>query len=347
MRIINYRKAINEALSQMMEKDERIFLMGLGVDDPKGIFGSTLGLCERFGSGRVFDIPIAENSMTGIAVGAAIAGKRPILTHQRMDFLFVSMDQIANHAAKCCFMSGGKTNVPLVIRAVIGRGWGQGAQHSQATHANFMHIPGLKVVMPSTPYDVKGLLVSSILDENPVVFLEHRWLYDHEGEVPEELYSIPLSSGDIKKKGKDLTCVATSLMVIEALKAGETLEKEGIDIEIIDPRTVKPLDEDIILESVKKTGRLVIADIGWKTCGFVSEIAALVSEKAFSYLRAPIVGISLPDLPTPTSCALEKIYYPGANEIVKSAMKLFFGSEKAVEKSFELNYSKKEFTGPF
>jgi pyruvate dehydrogenase E1 component beta subunit len=317
-REITYREAIKEALTQALEMDERIFIMGEGVDDPAGIFGTTLGLHNIFGRNRVFDVALAENGITGIAIGAALGGMRPILVHARMDFLVLAMDQIINHAAKWRYMFGGRVNVPLTIRTIIGGGWGSAAQHSQSLQALFMHIPGLKVIMPSAPYDAKGLLTASIADGNPVIFIEHRWLYDHSGYVPEEAYTIPMGKGVIRREGKDVTVVAASYMVFEAGIAAENLEKEGIDVEVIDLRSLKPLDENIIFNSIKKTGRLVIVDAGWKTGGISAEIAARASEKAFSYLKAPIQRVTLPDTPTPASPELEKSFYPRAPEIISA-----------------------------
>jgi len=317
-RQITYRQAIKEALTQALEMDERVFIMGEGVDDVGGIFGTTLGLQQEFGSKRVFDIPIAENGMTGVAVGAALAGMYPVMVHQRMDFLFLAMDQIANHASKWYYMFGGKVSVPLTIRSLIGGGWGSAAQHSQSLQGLFMHIPGLKIVMPSTPFDVKGLLIASIFDPNPVIFIEHRWLYDNTGYVPEKAYRLPIGEGAILKEGKDATVVADSYLVLEALKAADSFESEGVDVEVIDCRTLKPIDENIILGSVKKTGRLVVADIAWKTGGVSAEIAALVSEKAFPYLKAPIKRVTLPDVPTPASSELEKVFYPREPDIISA-----------------------------
>lgn len=318
-----YRQAIKETLSQLMEKDEDVFLLGEGVDDPGGIFGSTLGLAEKFGKDRVIDTPISENTITGIAIGAAITGMRPIYIHMRMDFLYLCMDQIANHAAKWYYMTGGKVNVGLVIRAIIGRGWGAAAQHSQALHGLFMHIPGLKVVMPSTAYDVKGLLVSSVYDGNPVIFVEHRWLYDTVDYVPKDLYKIPFGKGIIRKEGKDVSLIATSYMCYEAMRALPYLTEQGIDVELIDLRTLKPLDSEIIINSVKKTGRVVIADLGWRTAGFSAEVAAVVAENIFNYLKAPVVRLTSPETPTPSSPVLEEEFYKGKDDIITAVKKVF------------------------
>lgn len=316
LRGLFYREAIREALAQAMEKDQSVYILGEGVDDATGIFGTTLDLHKKFGRQRVFDIPVAENGMTGVAIGSAITGMKPIFVHMRMDFLLMSMDQIVNHAAKWRYMFGGRLRVPLTIRAIIGRGWGSAAQHSQSLQALFTHIPGLKVVMPSTPYEAKGLLISSINDEDPVIFIEHRWLYDHFGYVPEEMYSLPIGKGVVKRPGRDVTVIGVSYMAIEAEKAALELAGENIDVEIIDLRSFKPIDVEIIKNSVKKTGRLVIADTGWKSCGVSAEITALALETCFDHLKAPIVRVALPDVPTPASSVLEQKYYPGVKNIV-------------------------------
>lgn len=306
----------------MLQQDTAIFLIGQGVTSPWYVGTTTVGLLERFGPGRIIDTPVSENGVTGVAVGAALAGMRPILVHPRMDFMYYAMDQIANHAANWHYMFGGQLSVSLTIWGIVNRGGEQAAQHSQALQALFAHIPGLKVVMPSTPYDAKGLLISSIKDDNPVVFIDDRWLYNNVGEVPEEIYSIPIGSGVVKKKGKDVTVAATSYMVLEANKAASILEKEKIDIEVIDLRSIKPMDENLLFESVKKTGRLVVADGGWKTCGVGAEISALVTEKVFTYLKAAILRISLPDAPAPASSALESAYYRKAEDIVLAVKKV-------------------------
>ena len=345
MREIKYFEAINEALRHAMEQDDRVFLMGLGVDDPKGIFGSTLGLWQQFGRERVFDMPIAENGMTGIAIGAALAGMRPVMSHQRMDFMLYCMDQLINHAAKWRYMSGGLLHVPLTVRTIIGRGWGQGAQHAQSLQAIFAHVPGLKVVMPASPYDVKGLLLASIADDNPVIFIEHRRLYDLTGPVPEEPYTVPLGKGVIRRDGKDVTIVATSYMVPEAEQAADALAAEGIEVELIDPRTLNPLDEALIINSVNKTGRLVVADNDWKTAGFGAEIAARVAYAAFASLKAPIVRVAFPDVPTPTTIALEQAFYPGPEDIVAAVKEVVLGELRQV--SALTSTPEYEFIGPF
>ena len=322
-RVISYKEALFEATDQALARDPRVFVMGEGVDDPSGVFGTTKGLLEKYGENRVFDTPIAENALTGIAAGAAMAGLRPILIHSRMDFLVLSFDQLANHACKWSYMFNGQVPIPLVVRTISARGWGSGAQHSQCLQGMLMNVPGLKIAVPATPYDAKGLLVSSIIDNNPVLFVEHRWLYKTMGDVPQELYSIPLGKGAIRRKGSDVTIVAVSYMLVEALKAAEKLQAEDhISAEVIDPRTLKPLDEALIFESLAKTGKLVITDTGWKTGGAASEIAAVVSEKAFPLLKAPIVRVCCPDLPTPAGDVLEKAYYPDAETIRQQVLKM-------------------------
>jgi len=326
MRKISYAQAINETLRQMMEKDKRVILIGQGVTSPWYVGTTTVGLIDEFGPKRIIDTPVSENGVTGIAVGAAISGLHPILVHPRMDFMYYAMDQIANHAANWHYMLGGKVSVPLTIWGIINRGGEQAAQHSQALQAIFTHIPGLKVVMPSTPYDAKGLLVASIEDNNPVLYIDDRWLYTLEGEVPEEIYTVPIGRGTVRKNGKDITLVATSYMVNEAIKAVTNLKKDGIDIEVIDLRSLKPLDKTLLFESVKKTGRLIIADGGWEACGIAAEISALVAENIFSYLRAPIKRVTLPNTPAPASSSLEKAYYPDSETLIQAVKELWFKS---------------------
>ncbi len=319
---MTYGQALNSALTVAMEKDPSVFVMGIGVDDHKAIFASTRGLVEKFGRERVFDTPIAEGAMTGVAIGAALAGMKPVHIHIRADFLYLAMDQLLNLAAKWNYMFGGQMSVPMVVRAVVGRSWGQGAQHSQSLQSFFMHVPGIKVVMPTTPYDAKGLLLSSIFDPNPVVMIEHRLLYDITGEVPEEYYEFPFAKTVVRKEGNDLTLVANSYMVVECLKAAEYLEEQGISVEIVDPVSLVPLDEETILNSVRKTGKLLIADMGWTTCGVSAEIAALVAEKAFDALKSPIRRMGNEHVPCPVSKPLEKAFYPDAKKIVTAVCEM-------------------------
>lgn len=301
-----------------MAVDSSVFLIGQGVKSPWYVGNTAQGLLERFGDRRIIDTPVSENAITGAAVGAAIVGMRPVVVHPRMDFMLYALDPIINQAANWYYMNGGKASVPVVIWGIINRGGEQAAQHSQALHAMFAHIPGLKVVMPATSYDAKGLMIAAIKDPNPVVFIDDRWLYGFEDEVPKEIYEVEIGKGIIRREGKDLTLVAVSYMVWESMKAADDLEKEGINIEVIDIRSVKPMDQDLVLNSVRKTGRLMIADGGWRTCGVSAEISALVSEAAFEYLKVPIRRVTLPDCPAPASSALERQYYPTSETITQS-----------------------------
>ncbi len=321
-RQINLAQAVLEATAQCMRDDRSVYIMGLGVTDPKGVFGTTLGLEKRFGAKRVLDMPVAENGMTGIAIGSALVGMRPILTHQRVDFMLLSLDQIINNAAKWHYMFGGKMKIPIVIRLLVGRGWGQGPQHSQSLQALFAHIPGLKVVMPATPYDAKGLLISSIEDNNPVIFIEHRWLHNTLGNVPLEKYRVPLGKAKVVKQGKDLTIVSSSYTTLEAIKVAELLKRDGISIEVVDLRTIKPLDEDAIEKSVRKTGRLLVIDSAWGSFGVAAEILALVAEKMHHLLKCAPARITFPDAPTPTSWALANHYYPQVKDIINRVKKM-------------------------
>lgn len=355
-REIKFNEAILEGTAHLLETDPSVYVMGLGVPDPKGTFGTTLGLEDKFGPNRVMDMPISENAMTGVAIGSAIRGMRPILTFQRADFFLLALDQLINNAAKWHYMFGDQMKVPLVIRLVIGRGWGQGPQQSQSLQSLFGHIPGLKVVMPSTPYDAKGLLLSAVKDNNPVVFLEHRWLHKIHGPVPEESYEVPIGKVRVIQEGSDVTIAACSHMTLEARKAVELLEEEGISAELIDIRSVKPLDKETIIKSVRKTGRLIVADPDWKFCGFASEVIATISEEAFNDLKAPPVRVSYPDRHTPASWALSNHYYLSYRVIAMEACKMLRLPSKAQMLLQELLEFRSEgpldvpdasFTGPF
>lgn len=321
-RQLSYRAAIREALEQALGLDQRVFLIGEGIDDPGGVFGTTKGLAEQFGPRRVMDMPLAENGLTGVAAGAAMTGMRPVLIHMRVDFLPMAMDQIVNHVAKWSYMTGGRTKVPLTMRAIIGRGWGSAAQHSQSLQSLFAHIPGLRVLMPATPYDAKGMLLGSIASGVPSLIIEHRWLYDRLGPVPEAPYTVPAGSASILRKGGHITLAGLSQMVLELLQAAEELAKNGIEAEVIDLRSVRPLDESLLVSSVRKTGRLLIADTGWRHCGASAEIAAVVAEHAWDSLKAPVRRICIADCPTPASSILERAYYPNAADIVSCARAL-------------------------
>jgi len=331
LRGLTYKEALLESTAQMLEADKDVFVMGEGVDDAGGVFGSTKDLHLKFGRERVMDTPLAENALTGIAIGAALTGMRPIFVHMRVDFVPLTMDQIINHAAKWHYMFGGTVGVPMTIRSIIGRGWGSAAQHSQSLQALFTHAPGVKVVMPANPYDAKGLLRSAVYDGNPVIFIEHRWLYDHVGHVPEKPYSVPIGKGVVRRQGSDVTIIALSQMVFESMQAAEALAAEGIDAEVIDLRTLKPLDTPLILESIRKTGRLVVADTGWQTCGIGAEIIANITEEAFGALKAAPVRINLPECPAPASPALEKLYYPGKDDIIAAARKTLKTRQEATQ----------------
>ena len=321
-RELKFFEAIREATDLCLAKDPNVYVVGLGVPDPKGIFGTTSGLAEKYGSQRILDMPTSESAMTGVAIGSALVGMRPILTHQRLDFALYSMDQIVNHAAKWSYMFGGKVKIPLVIRMIVGRGWGQGPQHSQSLQAWFAHVPGLKVVMPATPHDAKGLLIASIEDENPVIFIEHRWLHNISGSVPEGIYRVPLGQARIIREGKDVTIAATSYMTLEAMRAADLLAQQEIEAEVIDVRSLKPLDDQLILESVRKTGRFIAADTGWRTAGFSAELVARVAEEVLSELKCPSRRVTLPDCPTPATPALANDYYPRAIHIVATTLKM-------------------------
>jgi pyruvate/2-oxoglutarate/acetoin dehydrogenase E1 component len=318
MPTMTFAQALNDAHKIEMQRDPNVYVAGEDVGVYGGIFGVTAGLLDQFGSKRVLDTPITESAIIGTAVGAACCGLRPVIELMFVDFIGVAMDQLYNQAAKMKYMFGGKAKIPMVLRATCGAGIGAAAQHSQCLESWFMHVPGLKVVMPSTPQDAKGLLISAIRDDNPVVFLEHKILYALEGEVPTGEYTIPIGKADVKREGKDVTIVATAQAVHTALSAAEKLAGDGISVEVVDPRTLNPLDEDAILESVRKTHRLVIVHEAVKFAGPGAEIAALVAEKALDRLDAPILRIAAPFSPVPFSPALEKEYIPSIDKVVQA-----------------------------
>ncbi len=321
MRQLTYADALSEGLCQAMERDPNVFVTGIAVDYPSGIFGTTTEATKRFGPDRVFDAPAMENALTGIAVGAAAMGKRPIIVHPRNDFMFLSFDNLINLAAKWRYMFMGRAgNVPIVVRAVIGKGWGQGATHSQSLQAPLAHFPGLTVLMPTFPADAKGMTLAALQHNGPVVILEHRALYSVSGEVDEAPTPTPIGEARVVRQGRDITIVGTSLMALEATYAAEELAKHGIEAEIIDLRSIRPLDEETILASVKKTGHLIVTDTSWELCGVSSEVAALVAEKAFASLKGPVRRIALPNCPAPVSAALEQAFYPKASTIAKAAL---------------------------
>lgn len=351
-RILTCAKAINEAMDQMMAKDESVFIIGIGVPDPTGAFTTTHGLFEKYGKNRVFDMPVSENCGTGVCVGAAITGHRPILVHLRDDFSMYAMDQMVNNAAKWFSMYGGQKSVPMVIRMVIGMGWGQGNQHSQNLQNFFAHVPGLKVVVPSTAYDAKGLMISAIKDNNPVIFIEHRWVHYPTSVVPEEMYEIPIGKAHVVREGKDLTIVTWGQMVHEALKAHEILAKQGVNVEIVDLRSLSPLDEQAIKDSVAKTKKLIVADGAWKTGGFAAEIVALVCESPELKLDCPPKRVTFPDCAVPSSPGLANLYYPRAFDIFKTVDQMLgrglsLKDIKAYHEGRILDAPDKNFTGPF
>jgi len=303
-RCLTYAEAIGEALVQAMEANPKVLLMGEGVDDPKGTFGTTLPAFRKFGPARVFDTPLSEQAITGIGVGAALMGVPCVQVHLRSEFLLLAMDQVVNHAAKWRYMTAGKFSVPLTIRCIVGRGWGQAAQHSQSFHGMLASVPGLKVILPTTPYDAKGMMLEAVRDPNPVIVIEHRWLHGKKGEVPAEPYYVPLDQARVARVGADITCVAVSLQTLDALAAAEILAGEGIEMEVVDLRSALPIDRATILRSIRKTGRLLVTDIAHKTMGISAEIAAFVVEEAWSSLRAHVARVALPDAPTPCAAPL-------------------------------------------
>ena len=326
-RELAYTDAIREALAQAMTLDERVFVMGQDVDAPPAMFGTTRDLAGEFGPQRCFDTPLAENAMMGVAVGAALAGMRPCYLHNRPDFLVLALDQLCNHAAKYHYTFGGRVHVPMVVWACTGRGWGSASQHSQALQGLLMHVPGLKLVMPCTPFDAKGLLLAAIEDPNPVLVLEHRFNFRHRGPVPEPPFTLPLGKGVIRREGDDVTLVAVSHMVHEALDAARVLAGEGVEAQVVDLRSLRPLDEELVLAAVARTGRAVIADCGWKTAGVTAEIAALLAEQGFDSLRAPVQRVACPDVPTPAGYTLEDAFYVGRDHIVAAARRTLGGAQ--------------------
>ena len=343
-RLITFVEAIREATDQSMSRDKNVILFGLGADDPKSIFGSTKGLKKKYSAKRVFDVPTSENAMTGVGIGAAINGKKPVMVHQRLDFFLLAMDQVVNAAAKWYFMFGNQKSVPITIRLIMGRGWGQGPTHSQNLQAWFAHIPGLKVIMPSTPYDVKGMITSALRGKEPVICLEHRWLYWQKGHVPKKQYLIK-NSAKIIKKGKDITLVCTSWMNVEALQAANYLSKKGIKCEIIDLRDLSPIDKNTIINSVKKTKKCIVIDYDWLPYGVSSEVSHILNNNLFGKLNHKIERLGFKFLPCPTSRNLENKFYPNAKDIIKLVGKIFkrnFNTNK-----INLYSHEKKFKGPF
>lgn len=346
-RLLTYAEAIREATEQEMARDPSVILLGIGVDDFKAVYGTTRGLVERFGQERVFDTPLSEDAMTGVAVGAALAGLRPIHVHIRMDFLLLAMNQIVNIAAKSRYMYGGAVSAPIVIRSVIGRSWGQGAQHSQGLHSFFMHVPGLRVVAPTSPYDAKGCLIQSIRDDNPVMFVEHRMLHPQRGHVPESEYTVPFGKGRVLVRGNDITLVGISYMVVECLRAQRHLSEVGISAEVIDPISLSPLDVDMIVESAKKTGALVIVDSAWTSCGASAEIIAQVAERLQGSNGIRLQRMGFEPVTCPTTKNLENLFYPTPQRIAAAAYALIHNNSKSWAPVHVEAPEVVEFKGPF
>ncbi|MDB5599480.1 MAG: acoB 1 [Xanthobacteraceae bacterium] len=321
-RIITAAEAVREALDLALSQRSDTYLLGEGVADPGGIFGTTKGLVDQYGPDRVVEMPVAENGLTGIAIGSALMGRRPIMTHQRIDFALLCIEQLFNTAAKSHYVTNGAHRVPLTVRMVIGRGWGQGPQHSQSLEAMFAAVPGLKVAMPSTPADFKGMLLASIEDDNPVIFIEHRWLHYVSGDVPTGWYTAPLDGPRKVHSGDRATIVANSYMTLEALRAVTALAKRGCEVDLFDLRVLRPLNLSAILDSVRRTGRLIVCDTGWKTLGLGAEIVAQTVEGAHDALKRAPIRIGLPDYPTPSSLSLAEAYYPGSVDIIAAVQKL-------------------------
>lgn len=344
-RILSYIDAIREATDQTMNRDESVIIFGLDVDDPKAIQGTTRGLLEKYGSKRVFGTPLSEDAMTGAAIGMALAGLRPIHVHIRMDFMLLAMNQLINVAAKSHYMYGGQVNIPLVVRSMIGKSWGQGAQHSQGLYSFFMHVPGLKVVAPTTPYDAKGCLIQAIQDNNPVIYVEHRLLHFQKGYVPQKIYTVPEGKARVTAKGSDITLVGISYMQLECLRARQYLKSVGIKAEVIDPIWLAPLDIETIVQSVRKTGKLIVVDNGWTTCGAGSEIVAQVLEHLQGKCDIRVHRMGFAPVTCPPTPNLENLYYPNARTIASAAYNLVKGDNWHPEEQIELKEI--EFKGPF
>ncbi len=322
-RNLTFAESINEATSQFMVKRRETILIGQLVDYETGVFGTTTNLVNKFGKNRVRDFPVAESLMTNVALGLTIAKKRVILVHHRLDFMLYSMDSIVNWISLWRFKSNAKSTVPIVIRAIVGKGWGQGPQHSKSLHSWFSHLPGLKVVMPTNSFDAKGLLLESIAGENPVIMIEHRSLFNSKSFVPKEMYRVEIGKGIVVKKGKDITLIAVGYVISESIEAANILQEEGIDVEIIDPRTISPLDIKLFIKSVTKTTKIIVIDSSWESFGTASEIISKISEKCIDKLSSKPVKISFPDSHTPMTKSLEDIYYPNTQKIVKTIKNIF------------------------
>lgn len=349
VRLIRYVDALREAFDQEMTRDPNVILYGLDVDDHKGIQGSTVGLQEKFGKERVFGTPLSEDAMTGVAIGAAMAGLRPIHVHIRMDFMLLCMNQLVNMAAKSHYMYNGQVNVPLVVRTMIGRSWGQGGQHSQALHSMFMHVPGLKVVAPSNANDAKGCMIAAIRDNNPVIFIEHRLLYAVDGYVPSQSFEVPFGKARVLQEGDDVTILAVSHMMMEALRARKHLEAVGIKAEIIDPISLWPLDMATIMQSVRKTGKLLVVDNAWLTCGASSEILTQVYETCVeNNENMPLMHrMGFAFTTCPTTRPLEDVFYPSGRTIAMKAYAMVKGKSEHWEPAKDAKTEIDAFKGPF
>jgi pyruvate/2-oxoglutarate/acetoin dehydrogenase E1 component len=346
-RTLSYVEAVREATDQEMGRDPSVIVFGLDVDDPKAIQGTTRGLVERYGPERVFGTPLSEDAMTGAAIGMALAGLRPIHVHIRMDFLMLAMNQIVNVAAKSRYMYGGAVHLPLVVRAMIGKSWGQGAQHSQGLHSFFMHVPGLKVVAPATPYDAKGCLLAAIRDDNPVLFIEHRLLHFQHGPVPAEPFTVAPGRSRITVPGEDVTLVGISWMQTECLRAARYLEEVGIRAEVIDPIWLSPLDTDTIADSVERTGRLIVVDTAWTNCGASAEIVARVAERLAGVRDVRLQRLGFAPVTCPTTPPLEELFYPNARTVAAAARDLVEGAATGWLPEERADLRDIEFKGPF
>jgi pyruvate/2-oxoglutarate/acetoin dehydrogenase E1 component len=346
-RTLSYIDAIREGTEQEMLRDSSVVVFGLDVDDPKAIQGTTRGLLEKFGPERIFGTPLSEDAMTGAAIGMAFAGLRPIHIHIRMDFLMLAMNQLINVAAKSRYMYGGQTRIPVVVRSMIGKSWGQGAQHSQGLYSFFMHVPGLKVVAPTTPYDAKGCLIHAIRDNDPVMYVEHRLLHFQRGPVPEGCYEVPAGKARVTAAGRDVTLVGISYMQVECLRAREYLQSAGIDAEVIDPIWLSPLDMDTIIASVRKTRHLCVVDNGWTTCGAGAEVVARVLEAVQGNTDIRVRRLGFAPTTCPPTPPLEDLYYPNARTIAAAAYELVRRNGDAWMPAERTDLQEIEFKGPF
>jgi len=346
-RILSYVDAVREAADQEMARDASVIVFGLDVDDPKCIQGTTRGLLEKYGAGRVFGTPLSEDAMTGAAIGMALAGLRPIHVHIRMDFLMLAMNQLVNVAAKSRYMYGGQVKIPLVVRSMIGKSWGQGAQHSQGLYSFFMHVPGLKVVAPTTPHDAKGALIAAIRDDDPVMYVEHRILHFEKGPVPEEAYEVAPGRARVAARGGHVTLVGISHMQLECLRAREHLLSVGVEAAVIDPVWLAPLDVDTIADSVRETGRLLVVDNGWTTCGAGAEIVAQVMERVQGERDVRVRRLGFAPVTCPPTPPLEDRYYPNAQTIAAAAYELVRGPGARWEPEAPRPSAEAPFRGPF